>query len=133
MDFGWSSVVLAFLTVQRLAELCWAKENERRLFAAGGIEHGRPHLPLMIALHAAWMAGLWLFAPDRPVDPLFLALLLVLQLARLWAVASRPRPPGRPHVSGAARRPANRAAVGLDDARAALVDPRHRHSGREAP
>jgi methyltransferase len=58
MIFGSGAILLAYLTVQRLAELWWAKQNEARLTASGGIEYGHSHLPLMILLHAAWMAGL---------------------------------------------------------------------------
>jgi methyltransferase len=86
MSFGWGSALLAYLTVQRLIELWWAKQNEARLLAAGGIEHGRSHLWLMTLLHAAWIAGLWLLAYDRPVEPFFLALFIVLQLARFWVL-----------------------------------------------
>jgi methyltransferase len=86
MDLGWSSVLLGFLTVQRLAELWWAKQNERRLLAAGGIEYGRSHLPLMIAVHTAWLAGLWVLASDRPVGPIFLVIFVFLQIARLWVL-----------------------------------------------
>ena len=88
MDFGWSAALLAFLTAQRLAELWWAKLNERRLLAAGGIEYGRPHLPLIILFHAAWMAGLWWLGRDRTVDPFFLALFVLLQIARLWVLVT---------------------------------------------
>jgi methyltransferase len=86
MDLGWSSVLLGFLTAQRLAELWWAKRNERRLFGAGGIEYGKSHLPLMIAVHAAWLAGLWMLGRDRPVDPIFLVTFVFLQIARLWVL-----------------------------------------------
>jgi methyltransferase len=86
MSFGWGSALLAYLTVQRLIELGWAKQNEARLLAAGGIEHGRSHLWLMMLVHAAWLAGLWLLAYDRPVEPFFLALFIVLQLARFWVL-----------------------------------------------
>ena len=54
--------------------------------ASGGIEYGHSHLPLIILLHAAWMAGLWLLAYDRPVDPLFLVLFVILQMARFWVL-----------------------------------------------
>jgi methyltransferase len=86
MSVGWGSALLAFLTVQRLAELWWAKRNEARLLAAGGIEYGRSHLPLIILLHAAWTAGMWVLAYDRSVNPVFLALFIVLQIARLWVL-----------------------------------------------
>jgi len=51
--------LLAYLTAQRVAELWWARENERRLFAAGGVEFGRSHLLLIVLLHASWIMGLW--------------------------------------------------------------------------
>jgi methyltransferase len=88
MVFGSGAILLVYLTVQRLIELWWAKENAARLMAAGGIEHGRSHLPLMILFHAAWLAGLWLLAYDRPVQPFFLALFVVLQIARFWVLAT---------------------------------------------
>jgi methyltransferase len=88
MAFGSGAILLAYLTVQRLAELWWAKQNEGRLMAAGAIEYSHSHLPLIILLHAAWMAGLWLLAYDRPVEPFFLALFVVLQLARFWVLAT---------------------------------------------
>jgi methyltransferase len=88
MAFGSGAILLAYLTVQRLVELWWAKANAARLMASGGIEYGHSHLPLMILFHAAWLAGLWLFAYDRPVEPLFLALFVVLQMARFWVLAT---------------------------------------------
>jgi methyltransferase len=88
MVFGTGAILLVYLTVQRLAELWWAKQNEARLMASGGIEYGHSHLPLMILFHAAWMAGLWLLAYDRPVEPFFLALFVVLQIARFLVLAT---------------------------------------------
>lgn len=86
MALDWGAAVLVFLTAQRLAELWWAKQNEARLFAAGGIEYGRSHYPLIVLLHAAWMAGLWLLAHDHPIDPIFLTVFVLLQIARLWVL-----------------------------------------------
>lgn len=88
MEFGWGSVLLGYLTVQRLAELWWARRNEQQLFAAGGVEYGTTHLPLIIVLHAAWMAGLWVLAYDRSVNPIYFALFVVLQFARFWVLAT---------------------------------------------
>jgi methyltransferase len=82
------AILLAFLTVQRLAELCWASRNEARLIAAGGIECGRSHLSLIIMVHAVWLVGMWLLAYDHSVEPVFLALFIVLQFARLWVLAT---------------------------------------------
>lgn len=81
--------VLAFVVLQRLAELAWARRNTRALLAAGGIEHGADHYLWLVALHAAWIAALALAIPaDRPADIRWLALFGLLQLARLWAIAS---------------------------------------------
>jgi methyltransferase len=88
MSFGWSAALLGFLTAQRLVELWWAKHNERQLLAAGGVEYGRSHLPLMIVLHTVWLVGLWWLGNGRRVDPLFLMLFVLLQFARLWVMAT---------------------------------------------
>jgi methyltransferase len=88
MAFGTGAILLAYVTVQRLIELWWAKENATRLMAFGGVEYGRSHLPLMILFHAAWLAVLWLLAYDHPVEPVFLALFVVLQMARFWVLGT---------------------------------------------
>lgn len=85
------AILLAYLTVQRLVELWCAKRNEARLLAAGGIEYGRPHLALMVLLHGAWMAGMWVLAYDHPVAPAFLVVFVVLQLARFWVLVTLAR------------------------------------------
>lgn len=86
IDFGWGALLLAYLAVQRVGELCWATQNERRLFKAGGVEYGRAHLPLIVLFHAAWLAGMWGLAYDRSVQPIFLALFVVAQVARFWVL-----------------------------------------------
>ena len=91
IDFGWGAALLAFLTAQRIAELWWVRQNERRLFAAGGVEYGRAHLPLIVLLHAAWIVGMWVLAYDRPVNLFFLTLVVLLQIARFWVLISLER------------------------------------------
>jgi methyltransferase len=91
MHLGWGAALLTFLTVQRLVELRWAKRNEARLIKAGGIEYGRSHLPLIILLHAAWLAGMWFLAYDHSVNLAFLALFVVLQIARIWVLLTLDR------------------------------------------
>jgi methyltransferase len=85
---GDGALLLAFITVQRLAELLLARWNTRRLLAEGGIEFGRSHYPWMVALHAAWLAGLWWLGHARPVDPFLLAVFILLQAGRIWVIAS---------------------------------------------
>jgi len=80
--------LVAFVAAQRLAELGLAQWNTARLRAAGGIEFGAAHYPLMVALHAFWLLCLWALGHDRSIDPFWLAVFILLQAARLWAVAS---------------------------------------------
>jgi methyltransferase len=80
--------ILAFVTLQRLAELVLARRNTARLKARGGIEHAPGHYPLIVALHAAWLAGLWALAWHRPVDLAWLGVYVVLQGLRAWTLIS---------------------------------------------
>jgi methyltransferase len=81
-------VVLALVTAQRLGELVLARRNTARLLAQGGVEHGAVHYPAIVALHAAWLAGLWWLAWDRPIEAGWLAAYLVLQALRAWVLLS---------------------------------------------
>jgi methyltransferase len=85
---GEGAFLIAFIVVQRLAELLLARRNTARLLIAGGIETGRSHYPWMVALHAAWLVALWLYGRDRPVDPMLLAVFVLLQAGRIWVIAS---------------------------------------------
>lgn len=104
---GEGTLLLAFITFQRLSELVLAHRNTQRLLAAGGIEYGRAHYPFMVGLHAVWLAGLWWLGHARPVDPFLFGIFVLLQAGRLWVIASLARRwttriivlPGAPLVS----------------------------------
>lgn len=81
-------VVLVAVTLQRLGELVLARRNTRRLIAQGGYEVAAGHYPLIVGLHAAWLASLWWFGWDRPANLPWLGVFLGLQLLRLWVIAS---------------------------------------------
>jgi methyltransferase len=83
-----SVAVLLLVTLQRLAELALANHNTRALKARGALEAGAGHYPLIVGLHAAWLGGLWWLAPARPVNLAWLAGFVVLQLLRVWVIAS---------------------------------------------
>jgi len=85
---GEGAWLVGFLVVQRLAELGLAQWNTARLRAAGGVEFGAAHYPLMVALHMLWLLGLGVLGHDHAVDPLWLALFILLQAGRLWVIAS---------------------------------------------
>jgi len=80
--------ILGYVTLERLAELVFADRNTRRLKARGAIEHGAGHYPLIVAVHAAWLLTLWFLASDRAPDPFWLALYVLLQVARLWVLST---------------------------------------------
>lgn len=80
--------VLVFITLQRLAELGWARSNEARLKAAGAVEVGAAHYPAIVALHAAWIGWLWWAGWSRAVSLPWLLVFAGLQLLRLWVLAT---------------------------------------------
>ena len=81
-------VILALVTVQRLSELWLSRRNTRRLLAQGAREHGSGHYPLIVAVHALWLAALWWLALTQPVDGFWLALFVLLEIARIWVLAT---------------------------------------------
>ena len=86
---NWIAVaILVFVTAERLLELVIARANTRRLLARGAREHGAAHYPVIVAVHAAWLITLWLLATDRPVDAFWLAMMVLLLLARFWVIAT---------------------------------------------
>ncbi len=85
---GEGAWLIGFLVVQRLAELALATRNTLRLREAGGVEFGAAHYPLMVALHACWLLGLWVYGRDSSVEPVGLATFVVLQAGRVWVIAS---------------------------------------------
>jgi methyltransferase len=80
--------ILLLVTGQRLGELALARAHAARLLAAGAVEVGAAHYPLIVALHAGWLAGLWCLAPGAPVAPAWLLIFLLLQALRLWVIAT---------------------------------------------
>ena len=83
-----AALFIAFLLVQRLGELVIARRNTARLLAEGAHEVGAAHYPLIVALHAAWLAAIAILGHDRPVHFGWLAAFVVLQALRLWILAS---------------------------------------------
>jgi methyltransferase len=81
-------ILLAFVTLQRLAELVYARSNERRLQAMGAVQAGAPHYPIMVALHALWIVAMWAFGWNKPLVWPWVAVFAVLQLGRVWVLAT---------------------------------------------
>ena len=80
--------ILALVTLQRLGELWLSNRNTTRLLAKGAREHSPGHYPLIVAVHALWLAALWWLAPSQPIDRFWLAMLVPIEVARIWVLAS---------------------------------------------
>ena len=83
----WPAIaILAFVTLQRLTEMPIAAANTKRLLASGGHEVGATHYPLIVAVHIAWLAALWWFAPGKPIKLAFLASFVLIETGRIWVL-----------------------------------------------
>jgi methyltransferase len=81
--------LIAIVAIQRLFETVYAARNARALLARGGVEIGRKHYPLIVALHGCWLIALVLALPsDPPIHLVPLALFLMLQGLRIWVIAT---------------------------------------------
>ena len=100
--------LLLALTAQRGLELAIARRNTKRLLESGAYEAGADHYPTMVALHATWLGTLWIFGRKRRVVLPFAALFAVLQIGRVWVLATLGGrwttriivTPGRPPITG---------------------------------
>jgi methyltransferase len=81
-------LILALVTLQRLGELWLSKRNTRRLLEQGAREYAPGHYPLIVAVHTLWLGALWWFAPARPIDGFWLALFVLIEIVRIWVLAT---------------------------------------------
>ncbi len=80
--------IMLFVTLQRISELVIAQINTKALIAKGAVEYGRSHYPVMILLHASWLAVLWALVGGAMVNMTLLAVFAVLQVLRVWVLAT---------------------------------------------
>lgn len=84
-------VVIAF---ERIAELVVSQRHAAASLAHGGVESGRGHFPVMVALHTALVLGCWIepVALHRAFIPALawpmLALVAAANALRWWCVAT---------------------------------------------
>jgi methyltransferase len=76
------------VTLQRLGELWLSRRNTSRLLAQGAREHSPGHYPLIVAVHALWLVGLWWLAIFRPIDAFWLAMFVAIEVLRVWVLAT---------------------------------------------
>ena len=87
-------VVVALVAVERLAELVLSRRNAAWSFARGGVETGRGHYRVMVALHSGLLVAMLVEAVvRRPEVPPALAwsmlgLVLASQALRWWCIVT---------------------------------------------
>ncbi len=82
----WAALLVG---LQRLGELWLSRRNGRRLLAEGGREIGAGHYPVLIAVHAGWLAAIFFLVPaDAPVHWPLIAAYLAVQAGRAWVIAT---------------------------------------------
>jgi methyltransferase len=105
---------LGLLALERLVELRLSTRNARRAFARGGVERGRGHYGVMVALHTLFLfaCAAEVIVFDRPFSAgagaLAFTLALLAQGLRYWAIATLGEQwntrvivvPGRPPITG---------------------------------
>jgi methyltransferase len=79
-----ASLLLAAVTLSRLAELAHARRNTRLLMERGAVEAASGHYKFIVALHALWLASLWVGGWQNPVHSGWLTAFAGLQLIRVW-------------------------------------------------
>lgn len=83
-----AALLLALVTLERLAELWLARRNTKALVANGAVEVAAGHYPLIVLLHALWLSGLWLLGWQQSVGTVWLAIFLLLQVLRVWVLVT---------------------------------------------
>ena len=89
LDWGWPQAIVLLVAAQRIVELAIANRNTRRLLAMGAHEVGAKHYPFIVALHATWLAALFILTPGGTmIDLSLLGAFALLQVGRVWVMAS---------------------------------------------
>jgi methyltransferase len=86
-----AGLILGLVTLQRLGELALSKRNADRQCVQGANEVAAGHYPLIVALHTAWLTGLWYLVIYRAADSgswVWLGVFVILQLLRVWVIAT---------------------------------------------
>jgi methyltransferase len=100
-------IILGLVLLQRLIELKIARRNTERLLDEGGIEHGASDYPLIVLMHACFLAALVFTVPaESAINWPWVAVYVALQGLRAWTMMSLGRYwttriitlPGRPLV-----------------------------------
>jgi methyltransferase len=86
--------LLIVITLERGAELVVSQRHAVDTVRRGGVEHGRDHFPVMVALHTALLAGCWIepLALHRAFVPALewpmIVTVVGANVLRWWCIAS---------------------------------------------
>ena len=86
-----AALFVGFLVLQRLSELALARRNTRALLADGAVEVSARHYPLIVAVHAGWLAAIAVLGAGEAVRGPWLAAYALLQVFRVWILVSMGR------------------------------------------
>lgn len=86
MPIANGSLLLGYLTLQRLAELVMDRRHTPKLLARGGYEVDAAQYRVLVAFHTTWLLTLWVFGWNQTLRPGFVVLFVFLQLGRLWVM-----------------------------------------------
>ena len=81
-----AALLLGAVAAERIGELYLARRNTAALLAKGAFEVAPRHYPAIVAMHALWLASLWIFGATRTISPTWLAIFLLLQVLRVWTL-----------------------------------------------
>lgn len=82
--------LLAYVILERLAELVIAARNTKALRARGAVEAGAGHYPVMVALHLSWTFAVlgWFVLKQPDANRFFVSAYMLVQVLRIWVMAS---------------------------------------------
>lgn len=86
---GW--LILMFIAIQRLFELVLSKRNTERLLREGATEHFPEHYPLIVMLHASWLAVLaanTMLSSSLTINWFFFGVFVLLTGFRFWILVT---------------------------------------------
>ena len=79
--------LIALVALQRLLELVLSRRNTARLLANGAHEVGAEHYGLLVGVHVAWIAALWVAVPSSAsISWNWLAVYVALECGRAWVM-----------------------------------------------
>jgi methyltransferase len=82
-------VILALVALQRLVEMYYAKRNATALLKRGGVEIAPEQHAFFVVLHASWLLAMLAFiSPATRPNSWLVGVFFLLQIARIWAIAS---------------------------------------------